>query len=66
MLNAKMSEPSRNFLERKIPEFFDCTNLRDALLLLDNLMCDSLDDNYNPTPETREIESVYDEIYCCN
>ena len=64
---VKMSDEAKRVVCKRFPEIdLNTIKVNDLLDVLDNLMCDSLDDNYNPTPETREIESVYDEIYCCN
>lgn len=64
---VKMSDEAKRFVCNRLPEIdLKTVKVNDLLDVLDDLMCDSLDKNYNPTEETREIESVYDEIYCCN
>lgn len=64
---VKMSVEAKRFVCNRLPEIdLKTVKVNDLLDVLDDLMCDSLDENYNPTEETREIESVYDEIYCCN
>ena len=64
---VKMSDEAKLFVCKRFPEIvLNSIKVNDLLDVYDNIMCYSLDDNYNPTPETREIESVYDEIYCCN
>ena len=64
---VKMSGEAKRFVCKRFPEIdLNTIKVNDLLDILDDLMCDSLDENYNPTAETREIESVYDEIFCCN
>lgn len=64
---VKMSDEAKCFVCKRFPEIdLNTIKVNDLLDALDDLMCDSLDENYNPTEETRRIESVYDEIYCCN
>lgn len=67
MLNLNMSEQSRAFLNKHFPEFFDCADLRDALLALDNyITLNGLDANDDMTAFGHEAQAVYDEVYCCN
>ena len=64
---VKMSLESKEFIRKHFPRVdLESATINDLLDMLDDLMCDSLDEDYAPTAETREIESVYDEIYCCN
>ena len=62
-----MSDESKKFVCDKFPDIdLKTVKINDLLNVLDDLMCDSLDKDYNPTEETRKIENVYDEIYMCN
>ena len=64
---VKMSDEAKRFVCKRFPEIdLNTIKVNDLLDALDDLMCDSRDENYKPTEETRRIESVYDEIYCCN
>lgn len=64
---VKMSDEAKRFVCKRFPEIdLNTIKVNDLLDALDDLMCDSLDEKYNPTEETRRIENVYDEIYCCN
>ena len=64
---VKMSDEAKRFVCKRFPEIdLNTIKVNDLLDALDDLMCDSLDENYNPTEETRRIENAYDEIYCCN
>lgn len=63
----KMSEDTRKFIQENLPEVdLETVEINDLLMMLDDLMLDSLTKDYNPTEKTRVIDCVYDEIYCCN
>lgn len=63
----KMSEDTRKFIQENLPEVdLETIEINDLLMMLDDLMLDSLTKDYNPTEKTRVIDRVYDEIYCCN
>ena len=63
----KMSEETRKYIRENLPDVdLETIEINDLLLMLDDMMCDSLDENYAPTEKTLVIERVYDEIYCCN
>ena len=67
MLQVKMSDSSRAFLEKHLPEFFTQPNLDEALLALDAFIsAKGLDENDDMTAFGHEAQYVYDEIYCCN
>ena len=64
MLN--MTNETREFLHTNLPEAETSANLSDILDKLDDMMTDSLTDNYEPTEETRHIERAYDDLYANN
>lgn len=64
MLN--MTNKTREFLHTNLPEAETSANLSDILDKLDDMMTDSLTDNYEPTEETRQIERAYDDLYANN
>ncbi len=67
MLNCEMSESSKKFLKDNFPGFFECKNLDEALLALDNyITVNGLDKNDNMTDFGHKAQSVYDEIYMYN
>lgn len=62
-----MSENSRAFLEKNIPELLEETNLRSFLLKLDDFITmNGLDSEDNMTDFGYKAQSVYDEVYMCN
>ena len=63
----KMSDESREFLNKYFPVFFHYDNLDKALLALDDfIIMEGLDENDNMTQFGHEAQRVYDEIYMCN
>lgn len=67
MVQCKMRGDSRAFLERNLPAFFECRDLDQALMALDDfIVTHGLDENDNVTKLGHEAQAVYDEIYCCN
>lgn len=67
MLEVKMSSDSRAFLDKYMPQFFECADLDEALLDLDAFItANGLDSNDEMTDFGHRAQYVYDEIYCCN
>lgn len=67
MLKCNMSPASRVFLEKHLPHFFDCKNLDEALLELDNFITMyGLDKNDDMTLFGHEAQAVYDEVFWLN
>lgn len=64
MLN--MTKETREFLHANFPEAENSDNLNDVLDKLDDMMTDSLTNNYEPTEKTRQIELAYDDLYANN
>lgn len=67
MLNLKMSQSSRAFIEKNCPNALKEKDLRSALLALDDFITMfGLDENDDMTPLGNDAQRIYDEIYCCN
>lgn len=65
MLN--MADKTRKYIEKNCKNIpMDRAHMNDLLDCLDDLMLDSLDENYDPTEETRVITKVYDDLYYNN
>ena len=60
MLN--MTDETRDFLQSACPNIpVDREHLNDILDVLDDIMLDTLDSNYNPTEKTRPVARAYDD-----
>lgn len=55
----------KDFLKKNLPDAVNCTNKDDVLLMLDDFITSTFDENDEPTALSREGESIYDIIYCC-
>ena len=67
MLNLKMSQASRSFIEKNCPNVLRASNLRSALLALDDFITMfGLDENDDMTTLGKDAQRIYDELYCCN
>ena len=63
----KMSEKSKRFLEKNIPQLLGVNDLNMFLDKLDDFITSyGLDDQDNMTAFGHEAQYVYDEVYCCN
>lgn len=62
-----MTDETKKLLREHCPDIStDREHLNDVLDFLDDLMLDSLDENYNPTEDTRPIMRAYDDLYANN
>lgn len=63
----KMSDVSREFLEKNAPELLAIDDLDEFLDKLDEfIIINGLDANDDMTAFGHEAQAVYDEVYCCN
>lgn len=63
----KMSEATKKLISDILPNVdLETVKINDLLNMLDDLMSDSLGEDYTPTAKTKAIECAYDEIYMCN
>ena len=62
-----MTEETRAFLQSTCPDIpTDKKHLSELLDVLDDIMLDSLDADYNPTEKTRAVVRAYDDLYDSN
>lgn len=67
MLNLKMSEESRAFLQKDFPQIFEQKTFNDAIEALDNfIIYAGLDENDERTPYGDKLERIYREIFNMN
>lgn len=63
----KMSDGTRDFLNKTCPQLLNIADLDKFLLELDEFITlHTLDKNQEATELTHKFDAIYDEIYCCN
>ena len=60
-----LDSASKDFLKKYVPTAAICTSKDELLLLLDDFITSTFDENDEPTALSRKGEEVYDIIYCC-
>lgn len=67
MLDLKMSEQTRAFLQKDFPQIFEQKTINDALIALDAyILYAGLDADDERTPYGDKLQRIYDEIFDMN